>query len=220
MLGRSAFPAALSVSLGLGCLSAHASDPLDLYFGAAVGRASVRVDQAQLAILGGLPVTLPLLSRPFSFTERDTGWKVQLGARLISLLGAEIEYVDFGTVSAANAGGPVLNYLQYQATSRAKAVNAFAVGYAPIPLPFLDVYGKVGGARLQTTSSANGSFGCLANCPLLFGVFNRNFSTTRFVYSLGVQLNVGRLAARAEYERIATSTGDPDLLSIGAILKF
>ena len=215
---RAAFLPVLAITLGGGVATAQASDPLGFYFGGGVGQAGLRVDHAMLV---GNAVDVAVASNPFSFSKHSTGWKIQLGLRPISLVGAEVEYIDFGNPSASYSGGSVHDFLSYQASIHAKAATAFAVLYAPIPVPLLDVYGKAGVARLHTTTTATGTFGCLADCPLFGNVtFHRDDTAARFAYGLGVQMRLGRFSIRGEYERISASTGDPDLFSIGAIRNF
>src|SRR3981081_1913014 len=129
----------------LSAAGAAAADPLGFYVGGAAGQATLRVDHA---VLRGNAVDVAVASNPFSFSKHATGWKLQVGLRPISFIGAEIEYVDFGSSSASYSGGSVHSYLSYQANTRAKATTAFGVLYAPIPLPWFDVYGKAGLARL------------------------------------------------------------------------
>ena len=77
--------------------------------------------------------------------------------RPISILGAELEYIDFGHPSTAydpnnsNANG---------FDSHPRAGVLFGVGYLPLPIPFIDIYGKAGVARLQTDVTTTTS-----NCP-------------------------------------------------------
>jgi Outer membrane protein beta-barrel domain len=197
---------------------ASAADPLGLYIGVAAGQANLGVDRV---VLAANAANVAVSSAPFSLSKHDTGWKLQLGLRPISLLGAEIEYVDFGSSSASFSGGSALNYLSYQANTRAKAGTAFGVLYAPIPFHLFDVYGKAGIARIQARTTATGVFGCMANCPLFGNAsFHRDETTTRLAYSLGVQMKMDAFAVRGEYERISASTGDQALLSLGITLSF
>jgi opacity protein-like surface antigen len=177
-----------------------------------VGRATVRADQV---VFNGLDLQGPSL-----FSETNTGWKVFAGVRPISLIGAEIEYVDFGSATASNT---VTGFgFRYSINMSAKAEAAYGVVYAPIPVPFLDLYGKAGVARLQTSSNGIGGLGCFPPmlCPLASGNFQRDRTDTRFSYGAGVQFKVGRFGVRGEYERISASTGDPDLLSFGVLWSF
>ena len=59
------------------------------------------------------------------------------------------EYIDFGS---GNGNNGYYGYGDYyaNASSHPKAAVLYGIGYLPLPLPFLDVYGKAGVARLQT----------------------------------------------------------------------
>jgi hypothetical protein len=140
-----------------------------------------------------------------------------LGARPISLIGAELEYLDFGHTSLTPIGG-------YQTYLQEDAQAAFGVLYAPIPVPVFDLYGKVGVSSLHSTLNdlAVGPF-CppLASCP---AVAHENYyhekTGTCLAYGVGLQVKLARFAIRAEYERISASFGDPSLMSLGLIWRF
>jgi len=211
---RGAFVLLLFVATSADPVWSQISGPLGAYLGAAVGHATVRADQV-VFIDNGIA-----LQGTTIFSQTDTGWKVFAGVRPISLIGAEIEYVDFGSSTASNT---VTGFgFRYNLNLSAKAEAAYGVLYAPIPVPFLDVYGKAGVARLQTSTSGIGGLGCFPPmlCPLASGNFLRDRTDTRFGYGAGVQFKVGRFGIRGEYERISASTGDPDLLSAGALWSF
>lgn len=93
---------------------ASAADLLGVYAGAAVGRAEVRANQVAFAFpdgAGGIPLGL---------NEHATGWKVLVGLRPISLVGAELEYADFGHPSAQ---APLGNLLGIQADAHPRATT-------------------------------------------------------------------------------------------------
>jgi len=165
------------------------ADPLGAYLGASVGESTVKAD-------------------PLDFSEHDLGWKALVGIRPLALLGVEIAYTDFGHPNYSQ-GVP----LGLNASVRASATEALGLVYLPLPVPFLDVYGKGGVARLNY--HANSSSGCLACAP-----YNPDYTSTRLAYGGGVQLKFSKLAARVEYERISASEGDPSLLSVGLTWTF
>jgi opacity protein-like surface antigen len=165
------------------------ADPLGAYVGASVGQSTVRAD-------------------PLEFSKHDRGWKVLIGIRPLALLGAEITYVDFGHSSYSQGVPFGLN-----ASARASSAVALGLVYLPLPVPFLDVYGKGGVARLNYHASSSG--GCLA-C----NYFNADYSETSVAYGGGAQLKFDRLAVRVEYERISARNGDPSLLSVGLTWTF
>jgi hypothetical protein len=85
----------------------------------------------------------------------STNWKVWAGVRPISLFAVEADYIDLGSQNVTapiNFGGATSNtHLSY------KAFTGYAVGYLPIPVPYLDVFGKVGLARWTSSGSTAGT---------------------------------------------------------------
>jgi hypothetical protein len=128
---------------------AHAGgDPLGLYVGGALGQSDVRAEES---VFGGPP----------GFAAHRNAWKLLLGLRPISLLGAELDYLDFGHARFSSPLNSFGNALRIDAHPKATAI--FGVIYAPIPIPLLDVYAKAGVARLQTDVTA-GSFCAMSPC--------------------------------------------------------
>ena len=186
-------PSWLGAAAALGAsLSAHA-DPLGFYVGAGVGESTVQSSQ--------------LL--PLQVYEHPTGWKVFAGWRPIEMFGAELEYVDLGTKSS-NFFNSSTGATDSQHAS-ASAVAAFAVGYLPQPIPFLDFYGKLGVASLHTN---------ISNTVTPGGVFSDDTGNARFAYGAGVQLKLGAPAVRLEYQGFSTSGGDQSLLSLDVAWNF
>jgi hypothetical protein len=196
--------------LGAAFVSTEAlgDDLLGFYVGVAVGEAHVRTGQE---INGDTDYD-------YRFDAQHTAWKVFAGIRPIAPLGVELGYTDFGNPNAS------LSNAVFGGLSRAdqKAVTLFGLGYLPLPVPFLDVYGKLGIARLRTTTT---EVSPIPFCPAGFTgcsptTFNISDSTTNFAYGAGIQGRIGALALRAEYERISASGGDPDIFSLGVTWRF
>ena len=194
------------VPLALGSSFAAASDfnPLGFYIGGAAG--PTRDTYTQFGISD----------------ETRTGWKAVAGLRPIRFFGAEVEYVDFGktTVSApVGFGGPIFG--AFGGTAHARAMGVFGVGYLPIPIPYLSLYAKGGIERLHTT--VDGLAACEPLQPpvtcLGFGL-HVDQTESDFAYGGGAQVQVERLAFRAEYERTNSSVGHPNLLSFGVTWTF
>jgi hypothetical protein len=78
--------------------------------------------------------------------------------------------------------------------------------YLPLPLPIIDLFGKVGFARLDTQIDS--------------GSFRLDETDTDLAWGVGGQLNFGSFAVRAEYERFQTDSGDPDMISVGFAWTF
>jgi len=128
-----------------------------------------------------------------NFKDRDSGWVLIGGVRPLSLLAAELNYVDLGKSAIGSA------------QAKSKAVAGFIVGYLPIPV--IDIYGKVGLASWKTDASAPGlSLRITGSDPAV---------------GAGVQLHFGGLAARLEYEVFeAKELARPTLLSLGLTFSF
>jgi opacity protein-like surface antigen len=187
--------------------SAGASDLLGLYVGAGIGESTVRSDY-------GFDPYYPTDSHP-----HHTAYKVMAGIRPIPFVGAEAEYIDFG-----HPGGSDLfsGSDDFSADSHPRAEVLSAVGY--VPLPFLDVFAKVGVARLETNINTYVSGTCSAIDPgTRCGypvAFRQTEHETKAAYGGGVQAHFLGLAVRGEYERISSTFGDPDAFTVSATWTF
>jgi opacity protein-like surface antigen len=119
---RKARTITLALVTTIGCAPALAADPLGFYIGAGVGHSQVRNDFefSDVAI-------------PVSINGSATGWKLMAGIRPLSILGAEVAYIDFGSANGAASipATPTQGGLNATATSHPKAAALFAVGYVP-----------------------------------------------------------------------------------------
>lgn len=214
---RAASCLALAIAACLTYGRASADDSFHFYIGGSVGQSNVRA--SQLDFIGPYPTHPP--PAPVSISRSATGWSVFAGIRPISLLGAELAYIDFGHPTASQAP-PAGFGLAYQAALRAKATTAFGILYAPVPVHFLDVYAKAGVARLEARTDATGAFGCWA--PLACAAYPvtayRDQTGARFAYGAGVQARLSEMGVRLEYERISATDGNPDLVSVGLTWNF
>ena len=205
---RRAGYAVVGILMGAACGSASAADPLGFYVGAGIAHSQVRNDVQFVGASGSV-----------GLSGGATGWKAILGIRPLSVIGAEAEYLDFGSASgSANIPATVTTGgLNATGNSHPKAPAVFAMGYLPIPLPYLDIFAKAGVAELKSSVNATAQATCPINLPcipILIPPYSASSSDTRFAYGAGVQVKLASLAVRAEYERIHSSSGDPDLLSL------
>jgi OOP family OmpA-OmpF porin len=177
-------------SLLLLSATASADDLLGIYVGAGAGQSQLQQNYYQI-------------------DSHVTGWKVFAGWRPLSSLGAEVEYADLGSknVTYVNPGGTS------RISTSAKATSLFAVGYPPVPEPWLDIYGKVGAARVQSDASA------AVLCGVCVATTN-DTTSTRFAFGAGAQLKFGLPAIRLEYERYTASQGDQALISLALTVNF
>src|ERR1700675_1203624 len=114
--------------------AALADNPAGFYLGAGVGYSTIRSDDSSYGL-------------PGYYNDHQTAWKAIAGVRPISIVGAEFEYIDFGQ-PGRHYGSQIYNSYGFDSHPRASAL--FGVGYLPLPIPFFDIFGKAGVARLQT----------------------------------------------------------------------
>jgi len=174
---------------------AFAADLLGLYVGGSAGQSQV---EANVPSIG-------------DFKENHSAFKLIAGIRPISLIGAEISYIDFG-----HPGGSI-NAVSSNVSE--KGADAFGVLYLPVPV--VDVFVKAGLARLQSTlnSIRVGVGSCTTtdpNCAL----FRLDRTNTSFAAGAGAQVKFGPWAVRAEYERFNAAGGNPSLVSLGLTWTF
>jgi hypothetical protein len=189
-------------------------NPLGLYVGAGVGRATI--NQTQFDDHGDY----------FRHIDgQPLGWNAVIGVRPISLLGAEAEYIDFGNKRLGAGppylvGGDTVQFLGGDAHDRAGAL--FAVGYLPLPIPWIEPFAKLGWAQIWEHDNYSGIY----NNVFINGVAvgqasgSQNTHPSGAAFGAGLQFHFKQLALRAQFERIsgARSFGgwnNPQLVSIG-----
>jgi len=183
----------LALTLAAGV--AHADNGL-LYLGAGISRDNLKDVTATAADLN------------------STDWKVWAGVRPISLFAVEADYIDLGSQTVGNP--TVSTHLSY------KAFGAYAVGFAPIPVPYLDVFGKVGLVRWDasggttTAPPIQPAGGGGSSTPFL----SLSDNGTQFAWGLGAQVHVGNLGARLEYENFSIrNTNGANVVSLSVFLN-
>jgi hypothetical protein len=155
---------ALALTLAIG--AAHA-DNGSFYIGAGISKDKVS------GIVNGAT----------NFSDIDTtAWKLLAGLRPLSVFAIEADYLNLGSQTST--------FVTTSNRSDANAFAGYAVGFLPIPLPFLDVFGKAGLARWRLNGSSISS--------LAPGSFSRN--GTEFAWGVGTQVHAGNFGARLEYE--------------------
>jgi opacity protein-like surface antigen len=192
--------------LALTARQAAADNFPGLYVGGAIGqgRISDGVNSASYAPYAG--------TGPGEFKENHSAFKGLIGIRPISLVGAELEYVDLGHADGTLFAQP--------AAASMKGAAAFGMLYLPVPI--IDVYLKAGAARLQSRLNAVVPF--LDPPPLCaicaFPRFEQDRTNTGFAAGGGMQYKFGALAVRAEYERFTAAGEHPNLVSLGLTWSF
>jgi len=152
--------------LALGASAARADNGF-FYLGAGVVRNSL----SDITDLGGLP------------DLSNTSWKAFGGVRPLNWLAAEMDYIDLGSGSSTTTSGG-------SAHADGSALAAYAVGFLPIPLPVVDVYGKAGLARWKLNGDVNS----------LVSPGSLSTKGTEFAWGIGVQAHISMIGARLEYE--------------------
>jgi opacity protein-like surface antigen len=194
--------------------AALADNPLGFYLGVGAGQSQIRSDD-------------PGYGYPAYFNDYEFAWKGFVGIRPIKVFGIEAEYIDFGQPSCSNSYNNYYsgycNVNQYGNDSHPTAPELFAVGYLPIPIPYIDIFGKVGAARLSLNVNTLVSEPCIAGgpCPNYTLGPRQSVTNTKFAYGAGVQSKLPfGFSLRAEYERVSSQYGDPDALMVSAIWTF
>jgi hypothetical protein len=137
----------------------------------------------------------------------STNWKVWAGVRPISLFAVEADYIDLGSQNVTSMFGTT--HIDY------KAFAGYAVGYLPIPVPYLDVFAKAGIARW---TASGGSTNFAVAPPESF--FSLSDNGTQFAWGAGGQVHFGNLGARLEYENFSIrNTSGANLVSLGVFLN-
>ncbi|HXY96283.1 MAG TPA: outer membrane beta-barrel protein [Steroidobacteraceae bacterium] len=146
----------------------------------------------------------------------STNWKVWAGVRPISVFAVEADYIDLGSQNVTEGisgilgsppAGTSTTHLDY------RAFAAYAVGYLPIPVPWVDVFAKAGVAH-WTLSGSN-----TVNSYIV-GTFSLSDSSSQFAWGAGGQVHMGNFGARLEYENFSIrGTNGANLVSLSVFLK-
>jgi opacity protein-like surface antigen len=183
---------------------AAATNPLEVYFGGAIGQAQVDANVPPDPFLS--PSSKP-------FKETHAAYKGMIGVRPVSFLGAELAYMNFGNPSGSLFG--------YPAHGSTKGASAFGLLYLPIPV--LDVYAKAGLARIQSQVSGlmpTPSNICSLGLPCGTVPFKQDGTNTGFATGLGAQVTFGSWAVRAEFERFDAAGENPYFASVALTWTF
>jgi hypothetical protein len=137
----------------------------------------------------------------------STSWKAYVGVRPINAFAVEADYLDLGskTLNTTTASGTINTDVNY------KAFAGYAVGFVPLPLPYLDVFGKVGLARWSSGGSTNSPGASL---------FSLSDNGTEFAWGIGAQAHFGMVGGRLEYEAFhIQNTNGAGILSLSVYLR-
>jgi hypothetical protein len=187
--------------------AAFAENPVGFYVGAGVGQSQNRSDDSRYGY-------------PGYYNDNQFAWQGVIGIRPISIVGLEATYIDFGQ---PNRHRGYYDFNVSGSDSHPTAPALFAVGYLPIPIPFIDIFAKAGVARLSTNVTDFVPQACPSGgpCPYFVPTDRRHVIDTRFAYGAGVQSKFPLgLIVRGEYTRISSQFGDPDALLVSALWQF
>lgn len=159
----------LATLLVLAASAAHADNGL-LYVGAGVSKDKL----SNIAPTGGLA------------DIDSTSWKLAVGVRPVSFFAIEADYLALGSQTSS--------FVNVTSHSNAKAFAGYAVGFLPLPVPFLDVFGKAGLARWSLSGNNSTTAGNL---------FSFSNHGTEFAWGGGVGAHLGNVGGRLEYERFS-----------------
>jgi hypothetical protein len=177
--------------LALGASAARADNGF-FYVGAGVVRNSL----TGITDLGGLP------------DLKNTSWKAYGGVRPLNWLAGELDYIDLGSGSSTTT----TNTGNVNAHADGQAVAAYAVGFLPIPLPIVDVFGKVGLSRWKLNGNVGSNAGSLGSLST---------NGTEFAWGIGVQAHISMIGARLEYENFnVPNTSGASVASLSVFLNF
>ena len=132
-----------------------------------------------------------------------SSWKALIGIRPINMFAVEADYMDLGsgnstyTPPGIGCPSPTCNATAH---SDGNAYAGYVVGFLPIPLPIVDIFGKAGAAHWKLNGSVNST---------VFAPSGFSHSGTDFAWGIGVQAHVSMFGARLEYENfdIANTSG-------------
>jgi Outer membrane protein beta-barrel domain len=159
----------------------------------------------ELGLYAGAGITQSQIDNVFDAGPKinDTAWKAIFGFRPPGPFAIEANYLDLGSQTQQFSG-------LGRTHTDAKAFAAYAVGFLPIPVPMLDVYGKLGAARWQLDGHSTN--------PDLFAISDRG---TNFAWGAGSQAHFGRIAVRLEYEQFdMRNTDGVRIYTLGATYTF
>jgi hypothetical protein len=183
------------------------ANPAGFYIGAGLGWSTINSDNSAYGYPG--------------YYNYQFAWQGLVGLRPIQYLGVEFAYIDFGQPDH-HCCGYNYNVNVYGTDSHPTAPTLFAVGYLPIPVPFVDFFGKLGAARLSThviNGYAQGP--CYPPGACVVPVSQVEVTSTRFAWGGGVQSKFPfGLIVRGEYERVSSPYGDPSALLFSAMYQF
>src|SRR5262249_36308006 len=136
-----------------------------------------------------------------------TSWKLFTGFRPISAFAVEVDYLDLGSATVEVACTDCcMEACRGLFQSDAQVSAAYALGFLPIPVPFLDIYGNAGLARSKLDTKD--------------GVATSSHGA-EFAWGVGVQAHVNFVGARLECEDLKIpNTSGSKVASLSVVVNF
>jgi hypothetical protein len=188
----------------------------------ALGASAARADSGWLSVGAGISENKVshIVNASTSFADIDaTSWKVFAALRPASVFAIEADYLGLSHTSTyfrPGVGACAVNVPNCALATYKSTGNAFvgyAVGFLPIPLPLLDVFGKAGLSRWKLNDSA------LVGSTLA-PVSSFSSTGSKFAWGVGTQVHVGNFGARLEYESFRIpSTNGANVISLTVFLN-
>jgi hypothetical protein len=178
--------AATALAATLGATTALAVDN-GIYVGASVGDANVDIDE-----------------EGFDIDDSATGFKVNVGWRILDWAGLEANYVELGEVDGEFTSGVFDGEpLEYEADG----INFSGLLFLPVGP--VDLFARAGFI----------SWGTKARLPDIEGASDSDDGMD-FSYGAGAQFRIWSLSLRAEYEVFDVSPEKVDMISLGIMWTF
>jgi outer membrane protein with beta-barrel domain len=191
--------------LALGTTAAQAESAL-FYLGAGVTTSSLTVYPDGSASING----------PIRTDLNNPSWKAFAGVRPLRWLAVEADYIDLGSGSGSFAS--TQGSTNTHADSSAWA--AYAVGFLPVPLPVVELYGKAGLARWKLNTSIT-SYPVFYVGPPPVLTSSTSSTSTEFAWGIGVQAHIKMFGARLEYESFnVNGNKDAKVGSLSVLVNF
>jgi len=201
---------------------AQAQDRPRFYVGAAVGQSKLGQGLSTVGISENfLSLSLPTITVTQRIPPLDdaVAWKVVAGFRPRRVLGAELQYVNFGEAETGAGIGPQVDWKTVTMKTHTDATVLTALIFIPHGSSSFDVYGKVGVAKVEESFDVHTRDSITSECLVRTCTFALDVdqTETRPYVGIGGRFRIARAAAvRAEYEIIDRDVGDnTTMLSVG-----
>jgi Outer membrane protein beta-barrel domain len=145
---------------------------------------------------------------------RNKLWTAFAGVRPLKWLAVEADYIDLGSGSS---GTNITTSFAETTHADGSAWAAYVIGYLPVPLPVVDLYGKVGVARWKLHEKLIDASYDPSLSPF---VFTNSYSGTDFAWGIGVQAHIKMFGVRLEYEEFEVNQNSANVASLSVFLNF